>query len=637
MNQLNQLPSLLSTHMSTGQFNASSQRIEELDVLRGLAITLVVAYHLPGHPVRGGLIGVDLFMVLSGYLVTSRLADATFSPSALIDFYRRRVRRILPPVAVVVTVCTVVVGAGSSLFRGSRFWDLASSMAFVANWRFVLSGADYFTTVSGTSPVQHLWSLAIEEQFYLLWPLVILTCPKRYRIVIVGLIAMGSMSWMGAHATTWSSSRLYFGTDTRVFALAIGSLLAIVRIHPRLLRVRGSSYLWPTLLTGYCVTAVLIRPDHHLMYRFGYQLLAAFGGLLVWESVARSREQERVSSVVTRSLAAVGVRSYSLYLVHWPVFTELTETRAHLGGIKLVVVQLIVTALLSEFLYRFVERRFVDSPGALDRSLRVILPGGFALAAIVAVAASLSPPLPAYLRGGIHHLTNEGADSAAPRVLVVGDSVVASLEPALRIAAYDAGLTLDVTSISGCGILPGVTVGEDGVVYEPSRQCERLVSENLWSKAPTIKYDAVVWLDAWDAEDRLIDGQVLRQASDSEVLAGHFEEVARRFASFARTVFISPVAPRAHHSSANPEGPSDYAARRVTAAAGTIRRVAEESDNRIKVIDLPELVCRGVLPCADTATNRTRFRPIDGIHFDGQGATIAAEYIVKQLTSQLLG
>ena len=636
-NQPSQLPNLLDTHMSTGPSNVSSPRIEELDVLRGLAITLVIAYHLPGHPVRGGLIGVDLFMVLSGYLVTSRLVTGPVDSSVLADFYRRRVRRIIPAVAAVVGMCAVLAAIGSSLFRGSRLWDLAASMVFVANWRFVLSGANYFNTVSGTSPVQHLWSLAIEEQFYLVWPLVMMTVPRRFHRPAVAVIVLGSMVWMGIHANSWSSSRLYFGTDTRVFALATGAFLAVVRHNRPPSPAKRPRFIWPALLAGYSSAAVLIIPEHHLMYRFGYQLLAVFAGVMLWESITRSQEPGRRRPVWTRPLVIAGVRSYSLYLVHWPVFTELTKTRTHLDGVLLMIVQLVTTLVLSEFLYRVVEKRIVDSRRALDYSLRFVLPGGFVLASIVAAAALMSPPIPTYLRGGVHSSTDKEFAGSTPRVLVVGDSVVASLEPALRPAAQTAHLTLDVTSISGCGLMPGVTVGEDGAVYEPSRQCEGLVSENLWEKMPAGGYDAVLWLDAWDAEDRLIGGKVLRQASDGTELATHVEEVVNRLAEIAPIVFIAPVAPRASQSTANPEGPSVYAANRVIEAAATINRVSADSDGRIKVINLPDLVCRSLVPCADSSSDGTRFRPIDGIHFDGRGATLAAEYIVKQLTSDLLG
>ena len=609
-------------------------RNSRLDLLRGLAISLVVLYHLPGHPVRAGSIGVDLFMVLSGYLVTRQLETLEEGTSPLRSFYRRRIKRILPPVLVVGVVALLLAYCGSDQLRRIRLWDVVSSLGFVANLRFISTNADYFSSATGTPILQHLWSLGVEEQFYIVWPVVLMATPRRFRLALASGLGVTSMIWMSANAESWAPARLYFGTDTRVFALVFGALVALA--HNRTtITVRWPRLVWDIGIALVLVAAFLIRPQQTWMFRYGYQAVALVACVLVATAVCMETD---FGSTRSNVLNFVGIRSFSIYLVHWPIFTVLTPD--NFGGHRYLtaVIQLVVTAAASETLYRLVELPLTRSRRIGQFSFTVLIPLATGTTGVIAVLALLSPGLPTYLQGGTQ--TSAGTDTSATnrRVLVVGDSVVGSLAPQFSAKSAEHGISITTISMSGCGLLPGMTSGEDGSLYEPSRACEDIVKTELWDKPVLNKFDAIVWLDAWDAEDRVIDGRHLRQDRDIDVFSGLVKMTITRLATFARSVVVAPVPPRASTSTAAPEGPSDYAVRRIDNFAKTTRTVVRDIGSLlVQFIDLPTFVCGRARPCADVSESGQRFRPLDGIHYDGAGAEEVADWILGQLATARIG
>ena len=217
-----------------------------LDGLRALAVGAVVAYHLDGHGLRGGFLGVDTFFVLSGFLITSLLLVELERTRgvALVAFWGRRLRRLLPALLGVVAAVGVYAWLfAPSMERASLRGDSVAGLLYVANWRFVASGQSYFDLFSAPSPLRHLWSLAIEEQFYLVWPLVVLGAAAivgwraSLARIVVGLIAaIGAVASIVAMARLYDASdpsRAYYGTDARVHTILIGCLLAVVVLHWR--------------------------------------------------------------------------------------------------------------------------------------------------------------------------------------------------------------------------------------------------------------------------------------------------------------------------------------------------------------------------------------------------------------------
>ena len=315
--------------------------IPALDGLRAVAVLAVVAYHLDELP--GGFFGVDVFFVISGFLITRLLlAERERNGGiALGSFWIRRFKRLVPALFVVL----VAVAIGSRLWLpawrlGQIRLDALAGIGYVANWRFVLSGQSYFSSGLAPSPLRHTWSLAIEEQFYVFWPLIVVLVAKlakdhvRRGVGIVAAVAMVvSAGWMAAAATIGMDlSRIYYGTDTRVFALFGGALLgtwwdpasqagssrAVRRRWATRWSVAGTAAFIPVV-----VFFVLGSNAEAVMYQGGFQVLALCAVVLV-SGVATGRGP--LDAVLAHPvLVWVGRRSYGIYLWSWPTQVFLSE------------------------------------------------------------------------------------------------------------------------------------------------------------------------------------------------------------------------------------------------------------------------------------------------------------------------
>src|SRR2546423_14352200 len=224
-----------------------------LDGVRALAVTAVLLFHGGVSFLPGGFLGVDAFFVLSGYLITSLLLAerAETGRIRLGAFWARRARRLLPALLVVIMVVAV---AGRYLLPDVEVtllrWDAFAALAYVANWRMIYRGTDYFTQTSAPSPLQHTWSLGIEEQFYWLWPVLVLLLLRSRRAIFAFSVLGATVSAVLA-LTLHDTNRVYFGTDTRAQALLIGCALATLPLPKgRLLGALavvgtlGTAWLW---------------------------------------------------------------------------------------------------------------------------------------------------------------------------------------------------------------------------------------------------------------------------------------------------------------------------------------------------------------------------------------------------------
>jgi peptidoglycan/LPS O-acetylase OafA/YrhL len=354
-----------------------------IDGLRAVAVAAVFLYHANVPWMPGGFLGVDVFFVISGYLITSLLL-AEFEASgrvALPRFWAGRARRLLPALFALLAVCLLV---GATVQRGKLVGlrsDALSSVFYVANWHFIFGHESYFAQFGRPSLLRHLWSLAVEEQFYLIWPpLFLLGMRLRGRLalpVLVGLAAIGSTALMWALYTPGSdTSRLFYGTDTRAAPLLIGVLLAFVW-KPSSLPVwsgrqarRELDAVSVLALAGVIYAFVTVHDYDQGIYRGGFLALALCAGLLL-ATIAHP------ASSLGRALAHpiprwFGERSYGLYLWHWPVlaFTR-PGVDVHLAGGILIPAQAAATVLAAALSYRFLERPI--RTGALRR-LRVRAP-----------------------------------------------------------------------------------------------------------------------------------------------------------------------------------------------------------------------------------------------------------------------
>lgn len=339
-----------------------------LDGLRGLAVAAVVVFHADLGVVSGGYLGVSLFFTLSGFLITS-LALAEISAHGTFQlraFWGRRFRRLLPAAWLTVGIVLLATIAAGSMTTGLK-GDVWAALANVANWRFLAAGQSYASLFSGESPLLHFWSLAIEEQFYLAFPLLIWGVvkisrqPARLLGVAVGSIAVAS--FLLPVTLVSGLDRVYYGTDTRAGEIAVGSLFAVILAVPScrvaLLKERTRSLVGAVSLAVFgAVLAAwfVVTRTWSGLENGGLGLVALSSVVLILGALVPGSPVYRIATVWP--LRTLGRISYAVYLFHWPALTFLTEERTGLQGTTRVVVVIagvVAAALLSE---RLVERPF---------------------------------------------------------------------------------------------------------------------------------------------------------------------------------------------------------------------------------------------------------------------------------------
>jgi peptidoglycan/LPS O-acetylase OafA/YrhL/lysophospholipase L1-like esterase len=372
-----------------------------IDALRAIAVLAVFLYHAGIGWIPGGFLGVDVFFVISGYLITSLLLSERQRTGGvrLGQFWLRRARRLLPAAGVLVAVTMIVAAIVDPERLTELRGDAIASLAYVANWHFIFEHQSYFDQFQRPSLFRHLWSLSVEEQFYLFWPLafaagISLLGRKRLALgVLAGAAASLALTWILFDPN--DASRVYYGTDTHAAGLLIGVALALVWAPWQLQRARPGRWCGPVLdavgviALGYLALSFLQVHDYDLaLFHGGYLWLAVASAAVI---AVVAHPTARLGGLLARpALVWLGLRSYSFYLWHWPV---LALTRPGLDvslprGI-LIPLQLLTVLALADLSYRFVELPFRGKrklPAMPQNWLRVGRPAlAFAVVAIVAL------------------------------------------------------------------------------------------------------------------------------------------------------------------------------------------------------------------------------------------------------------
>lgn len=349
---------------------APTRRVQRRDIqgLRMIAVLIVIANHATGWPV-GGFVGVDVFFVISGFLITGLLVreHRRTGRISFVDFYRRRIKRLMPAALLVLAV-TVVAGA-FLLPQGravSAAIDAIFAALFTVNWRLAAVGTDYFEAGQSPSPLQHYWSLSVEEQFYVVWPIImvlVLWAASRiargrgrdgFLLLTATALTAASLAW-ALHETTAAPDIAYFSTLSRAWELGIGAILAIV-VETTRVRIPGGLAPWAGLAgtLGILASCFLVQPQPGFPAPTGL-LPVVSTALVIWAGVEGGRAYERVNALLTNRVAQfLGDISYSLYLWHFPVIV-LGAALLPQGSPQLVLVAVAVTLLLSWASFRFVE------------------------------------------------------------------------------------------------------------------------------------------------------------------------------------------------------------------------------------------------------------------------------------------
>ncbi len=324
---------------------AAGQHFRALDGIRALAVVAVLLYHFDVPHSSGGFLGVDLFFVLSGYLITSQLMTRWVDGPAITGrsfgtFWAARARRLFPPLVALLagTSLTVAIAdrAQLSVYRG----DAAAAAGYVSNWWYIFHQRSYFVASGRPPMLQHLWSLAVEEQFYLVWPVVILLVvilarARRARhgallavavgLMIAGALEMGLGSALAHVPQAGDPSRWYFGTDSHAVGLLAGAAVAIRRggdglggrtISPMPIAGRRTTWVGFAALAAIMVMLSQTAEFSTWLYRYGFLVFSLLAAALIVAAVQRGPLEAMLGNPV---LTAIGRRSYSMYLWHWPV------------------------------------------------------------------------------------------------------------------------------------------------------------------------------------------------------------------------------------------------------------------------------------------------------------------------------
>ncbi len=678
--------------MQDDESEASHRRLAylpALDGVRAFAVIAVMMFHGGFSFFTGGFMGVDAFFVLSGFLITSLLVGE-WRQSLTIKlgaFWGRRARRLLPALLLmllfVAFFASVIVPKGT---YGALRLDALSTLLYVSNWHFILVGSNYFNETASASPLIHTWSLAVEEQFYLIWPLIVLgllRLTKRLEplFLLSCAAAVASAVWMyvlSRHAM--SINRVYLGTDTRSQCLFIGCALAVGLV---LLTQRGHSAgrlaqgeLWrPAGARGrtLCAVAGIVGAAVALTmwavtdstttfpYSGGFFLVGLATAAVIVSAVGAPR------SVVPRFLSLTPVRyvgqiSYGLYIWHWPLFLWVDHARTGLSGAPLFFVRVLVTFAVSVASYHLVERPI--RRGTFVRQWRawVAVPSAVVVVLVATVAATTgttavaSTTYPGSIGTGLSSspttspATGPSVRGHRPpvRVLLFGDSVALTLGLGLGTPADQAkyGYVLADKGILGCGVLMGPAVellgsrdltqpACDGSPAAPGAPLNKQPWPVQWKAAMDSDKPNVVALLAgrWEVVDREYHG------TWTNILNPKFAAYVKSQLDFASRLVTSTGARLAFLTAPctdegeQPDGapwPEDNPAR-LAEYNRLVREVAAEHPKTDSVVDLYGAVCPHHM--FTSTIDGVVVRRTDGVHFTDAAGTALAHTLMPPIVA----
>jgi peptidoglycan/LPS O-acetylase OafA/YrhL len=597
-------------------------RISALDGLRAVAVLIIMGFHFQVSWLPGGFIGVDVFYVLSGFLITGLLLSEYRKRGriGLSAFWLRRARRLLPALVIVLVAVTLLVRFVSppGLYPDFRMSSL-SALFYFSNWWQIVSSGSYFVATSPASPLTHTWSLAVEEQFYLVWPLVVIAVMHFSRVFARGLRVLLVLSVVGAVGSALemaflynpmvNTTRLYFGTDTHAQSILVGSVLAcsltIIQMRRggegmapparsptilRLLVLVGAAGFAGTLALAYSIDGTAAFD-----YRGGFFLSALSAAAMILAAVcAPGKAIARFLSL--RLLVWIGTISYGLYLWHYPVFVFVDSEQTGLNGMWLLALRFATTFALATASYYLVERPIIY--GTFWRSIKAVGPSLAAMAAavVVVVAGTVVPATAA-----VPVVRFEAHEHTPPSVVVLGDSTALTLDYALA-ATAPAGTTVVNGGLFGCGLAVGTNASNNpptpGLNMFPA--CNSATPTNQrWPAldaqvvAHTAPGDVVLFVAGnWEAQDILIDGRwtdIEEPSFQRSELSQMRKVVAIGTAHGAHFDFTTMPAMAGGAAFHEPPFPEDKAVRRAIYNR-LIAEVARQFPGRVSVIDLGQVL-----------------------------------------------
>lgn len=669
----------------------SPTRIPSLDGIRAIAIGLVLLFHGGFGWAGGGFFGVDVFFVLSGFLITGLLV-AEFGQSngiRLRRFWGRRVRRLVPALlAMLAATAAYGVFFAPPDTLGQLRGDAVATLLYGNNWHLMSDGTGYFANLNTPRPLVHTWSLSIEEQFYLVWPLVVLAVLRltRSRRALLVVAAAGAVASALAMATLYhggaGESRVYYGTDTRAQAVLIGAVLALA-LGPRIRRPRAASASQTAaashvdlvrartlpaasraLLTvlgglGLAVVAWLsVGTDSSTqwIYRGGFALVSVATAAVV-ACVALVPTSPWARALSLRPVRYLGAISYGLYLWHWPVFIFVDHARTGLMGWPLFALRAGVSVGIAALSFHLLEmpirrralrgwRGWVATPVAVGSTAALVLAttaGAAPSLGAQEISSTVSrPPVSSSVAAAsvTASVPVVAAGTGGPiRVMLVGDSEASFLGFGLGPESGRYGVDYAGDGTFGCGLMHGTTRFHDTLVegtegWRGGHETISCLSQLARWRADAAAFHPDVVLLAegeYEVRDERVGGawrHIGQPAFDRPEMAALNQAVDALRSTGATVVLLSAVY---YHQLEQPNGSSwpEDDPRRVDRFNAMLHQVAAASGGKAVVEDLNAHLDPGGHYAQDINGVTVRFA--DGIHVAPAGATMIAPWLLGQV------
>jgi peptidoglycan/LPS O-acetylase OafA/YrhL len=610
----------------------------------------VLLFHAGFGWARGGYLGVSAFFTLSGFLITTLLLTEWRENGriSLRRFWARRLRRLMPAafVGLAGIVAFGALAANGDQLRELR-GDVLAALGYMANWRLIFSNQSYADLFAAPSPVLHFWSLAIEEQFYLCFPLIAvgaLQLGKRRGLgaltlaLVLGAAGSG-LAGLLLLRTGASADRLYYGTDTRVLELLVGALLAVGVARYGLPRQKSVQALGLLALLAMLGMWVSLSQFDRMLHRGGLVIHAVLAASVVLAAIQPNGPVRAVLRL--ELLRKLGLISYGVYVFHWPIFLWLDEERTGLPRPSLFTLRVVVTLAIAVLSYLLLERPIRDGRRLTDWRPWVVPPAIAGAVCLALVVVTLHPPSPLIVYGAVRRalppaapapsaspappagLSDDPAPAPGPlRILVVGDSVGETVGRGLERWGLRTGAAIVHNRAMGwCAI------GRGGVVLFNGRAVDQAGGCSNWSRwdVESFRPDVVVvlstiWeivprsLPRWDGARRIGDPAYDRWLTSEYVAATSY------FSSHgAKVAWLT--APCTESNDA--EGAIGRLNQMISTLPGAV------AAGRLRVIDLFAHVCpagRFVQRLGNVDTARP-----DGLHFSVAGADWLADWLGPEL------
>ena len=632
-----------------------------LDGLRGIAVAAVLGYHFAPDALPGGFVGVDVFFVLSGFLLSSLLVREARETGrvGLGRFFVRRVRRLLPATLMVL----LAVAAYAAFWAPDAELDRIrrhsfGALSYTINWVFVADGTTYTDLVLGASPLRHMWSLAIEEQFYVVLALAVAALAwtmrssgellgRRLGSSALGLATLSAVWMVGLEVTGADRSRLYFGSDTRLQAMLLGVALGsfwgdslLDERRPRRIGPAAAIAGVAGLVTLVGV-ALVASEESSAMYRGGFTVVAVAAALLVVGTLASPAAGTVMSFA---PLVALGTVSYGVYLWHWPVLVVLDEDRLGLDGGALTAAQLAITFVVSIVSYALVEQPVRRGELGERFGRRALLLAPLAVVAVglgTVVVTSTSTPASGPADDAAGDVAGDVtfqdvvdpalSDPSLFQIVVVGDSVMhtligGELGDGLRGVPWTQDQTsfdpsqVAVTTVArpACSFVPARIAFEvQGAAYEVadlSAPCGDWRADLERAVGRPVPATVTVVMPTNDLEDHSVDGEIVAFGSPGwdALLLGWIDEVTSIATDGGSAVVLVAPAPRIDPNWSTPQGEREAHVAELFASYAAVRPDVDSIDLGTFVGDDPAV-------------------RDDGLHYTRDGARSVAAWLLPQL------